>query len=84
MLLLQASGQRYRGRAMGVRMLAIYSLPIGLLSAGGLIGYIGLPPTVMLYAVIGLAFTIVTDNFSARAGRRNFAFFKNRMCFGSF
>ena len=58
-LLLQASGQRYRGRAMGVRMLAIYSLPIGLLSAGGLIGTIGLPPTVMLYAVIGLAFTIV-------------------------
>jgi len=58
-LLLNASGQRYRGRAMGVRMLAIYSLPLGLLSAGALIGRIGLKTTVMLYALTGLAFTVM-------------------------
>ena len=36
-ILLSASSQRYRGRIMGVRMLAIYSLPLGLLVAGVLI-----------------------------------------------
>ncbi len=41
-ILLRASGQRLRGRIMGVRMLAIYSLPLGLLAAGALIERIGL------------------------------------------
>jgi MFS family permease len=58
-ILLSASTQRYRGRIMGVRMLAIYSLPIGLLVAGGLIGWIGFHATASLYAVVGLAFTIL-------------------------
>jgi hypothetical protein len=40
-------------------MLAIYSLPIGLLVAGGLIGWIGFHATASLYAVVGLAFTIL-------------------------
>src|SRR4029078_3904013 len=43
-ILLSASSQRYRGRIMGVRMLAIYSLPVGLLVAGGPIGWGGLLP----------------------------------------
>ena len=58
-ILLHASGQRFRGRAMGVRMLAIYSLPLGLLAAGALIGRIGFHTTATLYAVVGLVFTIV-------------------------
>ncbi len=58
-ILLSASTPRYRGRIMGVRMLAIYSLPIGLLVAGGLIGWIGFRATASLYAVVGLAFTIL-------------------------
>ena len=30
-LLLHSAGERFRGRVMGVRMLAIYGVPIGLL-----------------------------------------------------
>ena len=33
-ILLRAAGEKFRGRVMGVRMMAIYSLPIGLLAAG--------------------------------------------------
>jgi MFS family permease len=58
-ILLRASGQRFRGRIMGVRMLAIYSLPVGLLVAGALIERIGFRLTATLYAVIGLVFTVV-------------------------
>lgn len=58
-ILLSASEPRYRGRIMGVRMLAIYSLPLGLLIAGLLIGLIGFRATASLYAVIGLAFTVL-------------------------
>jgi hypothetical protein len=42
-----------------VRMLAIYSLPVGLLAAGALIEWMGFAATATLYAVIGLAFTTV-------------------------
>jgi MFS family permease len=58
-ILLSASDPRYRGRIMGVRMMAIYSLPLGLLAAGGLIGLIGYRATASLYAVLGLAFTVL-------------------------
>ena len=66
-LLLRASEQHLRGRIMGVRMLAIYSLPLGLLTAGWLIGRIGFHATVSLYAVIGLTFTIVIGVWSRAA-----------------
>lgn len=58
-ILLSASDQRYRGRIMGVRMMAIYSLPLGLLVAGVLIGFIGYRATASLYAIAGLAFTVL-------------------------
>jgi len=58
-ILLSTSTQRYRGRIMGVRMLAIYSLPLGLLAAGLLIGWIGFRATASLYAVVGLIFTVL-------------------------
>jgi MFS family permease len=58
-ILLSASSPRYRGRIMGVRMMAIYSLPLGLLAAGLLIGWIGFRATASLYAVVGLAFTVL-------------------------
>jgi MFS family permease len=58
-MLLSASDPRYRGRIMGVRMLAIYSLPLGLLIAGLLIGLIGYRATASLYAIVGLAFTVL-------------------------
>ena len=33
-MLLRVAGEQYRGRIMGVRMLAIYGLPVGLLNHG--------------------------------------------------
>lgn len=58
-ILLTSSTPRYRGRIMGVRMLAIYSLPVGLLIAGVLIGWIGFAATASLYAIVGLVFTVL-------------------------
>lgn len=58
-ILLRTTSQRFRGRVMGVRMLAIYSLPLGLLIAGALIERIGFRPATTLFAAIGLIFTVV-------------------------
>jgi predicted MFS family arabinose efflux permease len=54
-ILMRAASEHFRGRVMGVRMLAIYSLPFGLLAAGSLIGEVGFAATGTLYAVAGLA-----------------------------
>jgi Na+/melibiose symporter-like transporter len=56
-LLLRSSTPRFRGRVTGVRMLAIYSLPLGLLIAGILIPWIGFHATASLYAIVGLLCT---------------------------
>ena len=54
-ILMRAASEHLRGRVMGVRMLAIYSLPLGLLAAGSLIEEIGFAATGTLYAAAGLA-----------------------------
>jgi predicted MFS family arabinose efflux permease len=56
-LLLRLSSARFRGRVMGVRMLAIYSLPLGLLAAGALVESLGFAATASTYAMTGLLFT---------------------------
>ena len=56
-MLLTSAGERFRGRVMGVRMLAIYGVPIGLLAAGGLIERIGFAATASLYCGLGLVLT---------------------------
>jgi len=56
-MILRSTGAEFRGRVMGIRMLAIYSLPIGLLAAGQLIPLIGYPNTATLYCIIGLTCT---------------------------
>ena len=43
---------------MGVRMLAIYGLPVGLLLTGALIPRLGFGPTAILYCSIGIATTL--------------------------
>ena len=57
-LLLHGAGA-YRGRVMGMRMLAIYGLPIGLLGAGALIDVIGFGLTATLYCAVGIALTLL-------------------------
>jgi len=54
-MLLRSAGPKFRGRVMGVRMLAIYGLPIGLLFAGVLIPWVGFRATASLYCLTGLA-----------------------------
>ena len=54
-IVLRSTSEQLRGRVMGVRMLAIYGLPVGLLAAGALIDRIGFSDTVTLYAGVGLA-----------------------------
>jgi Na+/melibiose symporter-like transporter len=56
-MLLNSAGERFRGRMMGVRMLAIYGVPIGLLIAGALIEHVGFAWTASLYCAIGLVLT---------------------------
>lgn len=58
-VLLAASGERFRGRVMGVRALAVYGLPIGLMVSGALIERIGYPATITLSAAVGLLFTLL-------------------------
>jgi hypothetical protein len=57
-MILRSTAPEFRGRVMGLRMLAIYSLPIGLLVAGQLIPRMGYPFTATLYCIIGLACTL--------------------------
>lgn len=57
-LLLRAATEQMRGLVMGVRMLAIYGLPIGLLVSGTLVERIGFTATLTLYAVVGLGLTL--------------------------
>ena len=58
-MLLRNSADRLRGRIMGIRMLAIYGVPVGLLVSGPLIGRFGYPATATAYCVIGLAVTLL-------------------------
>ena len=57
-MLLRTSEPDIRGRVMGVRMLAIYSMPIGLLVAGVLIPKFGYIATASGYAGSGLLLTL--------------------------
>ncbi len=58
-VLMRLADARFRGRVMGVRMLAIYGLPVGLLMSGVLIDHVGFRATATLYALLGLAFTLL-------------------------
>ncbi len=57
-MLLHGAGAKFRGRVMGVRMLAVYGLPVGLLAAGALIERIGFAATASAYCAVGLALTL--------------------------
>jgi predicted MFS family arabinose efflux permease len=56
-ILLRTSDEKFRGRIMGIRMLAIYGNLPGLLIAGPLIANFGYPLTATLYCLFGLTFT---------------------------
>jgi Na+/melibiose symporter-like transporter len=56
-ILMRHSQPQLRGRVMGIRMLAIYTLPIGLLGAGALIPRFSFQAVVSLYVGLGLFLT---------------------------
>ena len=58
-ILLRTAAPQYRGRVMGVRMLAIYGNPVGLLAAGILVERIGYAATAFVYGTAGLVFTMI-------------------------
>jgi hypothetical protein len=58
-VMLRASSEEMRSRVMGIRMLAIWGLPLGLVAAGPVIAALGFSATTLIYAGIGLAATIL-------------------------
>jgi MFS family permease len=58
-MLLRNSDEQFRGRIMGIRMLALYGNLPGLLLSAPLIAGIGYPGTATLYCAIGIFFTLV-------------------------
>jgi hypothetical protein len=56
-VMLRSSDGGMLGRVMGMRMLAVWGLPLGLLAAGPIIARFGYPTTTLLYAALGLAAT---------------------------
>jgi predicted MFS family arabinose efflux permease len=57
-VMLRSSSDAMRGPVMGIRMLAIWGIPLGLLAAGPIIERFGYAACTALYAGLGLAATI--------------------------
>lgn len=57
-VMLKSSDPAYRGRVMGMRMLAIWGLPMGLMISGPLIDQIGFAATATIYSTLGLLCTV--------------------------
>jgi hypothetical protein len=71
-MLLRNSDTQFRGRVMGVRMLAIYGNVPGLLISGPLIANFGYPATVALFCAFGLTFTaLIAARWRAQLWRRD-------------
>ncbi len=58
-ILLRVTEPAFRGRVMGVRMLAVYGLPMGLLLSGPLVEWAGFAMAGSVYSTIGLLFTLL-------------------------
>jgi MFS family permease len=56
-VMLRSTDAAFRGRVMGMRMLAIWGLPAGLLAAGPLIDWLGYVGVAWLYTISGIVLT---------------------------
>ena len=71
-MLIRNSDERFRGRVMGIRMLAIYGNIPGLLLAGWLIQRIGYPLTATVYCLCALVLiAIISARWGAQLWRRD-------------
>ena len=66
-VMLRATEPAFHGRVMGMRMLAIWGLPIGLLASGPLIESIGYVSTAWVYSALGLLLTLALTLYWRRA-----------------
>jgi len=66
-MLVRTSEPRFRGRVMGVRMLAVYGLPVGLMLTGPLIERFGFTATGLLYSTFGVVATFAIGLIWRRA-----------------
>jgi MFS family permease len=57
-VMLRSTDAKFRGRIMGLRVLAIWGLPLGLLISGPLISSIGFVATTVLYTTLGILATV--------------------------
>ena len=57
-VMLRATEPAYRGRVMGMRILAIWGLPVGLMLSGPMIEHLGFQFTMTSYALVGMALTL--------------------------
>lgn len=57
-VLLRGSSVEMRGRVMGMRVLAVWGLPLGLLASGPIIAGLGYTACTLIYASLGVAATI--------------------------
>ncbi len=58
-ILLRTADPAFRGRVMGVRMLAVYGLPLGMLLSGPLIERFGFAVTGTVFSLVGIGFTVL-------------------------
>jgi hypothetical protein len=58
-LLLRVANPAFRGRVMGVRMLAVYGMAIGLLAAGPMVEHTGFAVTGTIFSIVGIVFTVL-------------------------
>ena len=58
-IMIRETEAKFWGRMMGIRMLAIWGLPAGLLLSGPLINAIGFRATAMLYPAAGIVLTLL-------------------------
>ncbi len=57
--LLSTATPEFRGRVMGVRMLAVYGMPLGLMASSLFIGWLGYAATVVVYCLTGAFLTLL-------------------------
>ena len=58
-VMLRGASEAMRGRVMGMRVLAVWGLPFGVLASGPIIVSLGYTACTVLYAVLGLAATFL-------------------------
>jgi hypothetical protein len=56
--MLRTASEEMRGRVMGMRMLAVWGLPLGLLAAGPIVARLGFAACTLIYAGAGLVATL--------------------------